>query len=87
MDQVKWWLRGSFPQWVTAIMMALLGYFANRTINELDVVKSRQIVNEQRITILEVDSKALHELMNDMKLTHRDILTELHQIGLSLKPK
>lgn len=87
MEQAKSWFRGSLPQWMTAILMALLGFFGHRTINELDTVKARQIVNEQRITILEVDSKALHELMADMKITHRDILTELHQIGLSLKPK
>lgn len=69
---------------MTAIAMALLGYFAQRTMSEFDTIRSRQVVNEQRITILEADSKALHENLLEMKITHKEMLMELRNITIAI---
>jgi hypothetical protein len=87
METTKPWIKGSLPQWIVVILLAIIGFFGRRTLEEIDNVRSRQTVNEARITKLETSFESLHELIVDMKTNQRDALTELRALNIKLSSK
>ena len=70
-------------------MLAIIGYFLKRTMDELKEVKSMTYDNKTQIDILKIDYKIrfdnLTEKFDELKLTMTDLIKEIKELNKRIK--
>ena len=70
-------------------MLAIIGYFLRKTMDELKEVKSMSYDNKTQIDILKIDYKIrfdnLTEKFDELKLTMTDLIKEIKELNKRIK--
>jgi len=70
-------------------MLAIIGYFLRKTMDELKEVKSMTYDNKTQIDILKIDYKIrfdnLTEKFDELKLTMTDLIKEIKELNKRIK--
>lgn len=74
---------------IGGIMIAIIGYFLKRTMDELKEVKQMSYDNKTNIDILKIDYKNKHENLTDkfdeLKLTMVELIKEIKELNKRIK--
>jgi cell division protein FtsB len=74
---------------IGGVMLAIIGYFLKRTMDELKEVKSMSYDNKTQIDILKIDYKIrfdnLTEKFDELKLTMTDLIKEIKELNKRIK--
>jgi hypothetical protein len=74
---------------IGGVMLAIIGYFLRKTMDELKEVKSMSYDNKTQIDILKIDYKIrfdnLTEKFDELKLTMTDLIKEIKELNKRIK--
>jgi len=84
-SSTKRFFRGTLPSWFSAICLLVLGFMGQRMIVEFDAFKNRVAETVTRVTVLEIQLKALDSNMGEIRMGQKDVIGELRSIGIQLK--
>ena len=74
---------------IGGVMLAIIGYFLKRTMDELKEVKSMSYQNKSEIEILKTDYKIrfdnLTEKFDELKLTMSELIKEIKELNKRIK--
>ena len=74
---------------IGGVMLAIIGYFLRKTMDELKEVKSMTYDNKTQIDILKIDYKIrfdnLTEKFDELKLTMTDLIKEIKELNKRIK--
>ena len=74
---------------IGGVMLAIIGYFLKRTMDELKDVKAMAYENRSKIDVLQVDYKNkidnLTEKFDELKLTLSELIKEIKELNKRIK--
>ena len=79
--------KGTLPGWFTVILLAIMAYMAKGFMEDYRESRLLGQSTDKRVTVLELQYKAVNDSITELRFSNKDILTELRAISVQLQKK
>ncbi len=77
--------KGTLPGWATVILLGLIAYMFKGTMEDFRDAKNLGVATDKRVTVLELQTKSTADSITELRLSNKDILSELKAMNVGLQ--